>query len=151
LVYANGPLTAHAAYNLNKKDASGSATDSDKMETLFGASYMVGKATVLGMYGKTKTVGNAGAQSALRKGYQLGVKYPLTSTVDSFLTYGRATVQAASTAAEGTAKGTQAGAIYNLSKRTGVYAAYGKTTGDTSAATSSVKGTEFAVGVRHSF
>lgn len=151
LVYANGPLTAHAAYNTNKKVASGSATDSDKNETLFGATYMVGKATVLGMYGKTKTVGNAGAQSDLRKGYQFGVKYPVTATVDSFLTYGRATVQAASTAAEGTAKGTQAGAIYNLSKRTGVYAAYGKTTGDTSVAAATVKGSELAVGVRHSF
>jgi predicted porin len=161
LVYANGPLTAHVAYNLNKILNKGDATVSDKMETMFGGTYTAGKATLLAVYGKDKQTSRVGDQTASRKGYQLGVKYPLTSTVDSFLTYGRATVQAAATAAEGTAKGTQVGAIYNLSKRTGVYAAYGKTTGDTSAVAkattnpvtpdSTVKGTEFAVGVRHSF
>lgn len=162
LVYANGPLTAHVAYNLNKKLAVGDNTKtSDKMETMFGGTYTAGKATLLAVYGKSKEDSQNGDQIKLRKGYQLGVKYPLTSTVDSFLTYGRATVQAAASAAEGTAKGTQMGAIYNLSKRTGVYAAYGKTTGDTSATASAatnpatpdstVKGTEFAVGVRHSF
>lgn len=86
---------------------------------------------------------------------------PSTSKVDSFLTLGRATVQPAARAAEGTAKATQVGAIYKLSKRTGVYAAYGKTTGGTYAVAktttnpvtpdSAVKGTELAVGVRHSF
>jgi predicted porin len=162
LVFANGPVTVHAAYNLNKILAKGDNTKtSDKMETMFGGTYMVGKATLLAVYGKNKEISQNGDQTKSRKGYQLGVKYPLTSTVDSFLTYGRATVQAAATAAEGTAKGTQVGAIYNLSKRTGVYAAYGKTTGDTSATASAatnpatpdstVKGTELAVGVRHSF
>jgi predicted porin len=79
------------------------------------------------------------------------LRYPLTASVDSFLTYGKATVQGASTAAESKAKGVQAGAMYNLSKRTGLYAAYGKTTDDTSATASTVSGKEFAVGIRHAF
>jgi predicted porin len=152
LVYANGPLTVQAAMHQTKLEkAAAAGTQSDKSESVFGASYMIGKATVVAIYGTNKEEDLTGAQTKKRSGYQVGLRYPLTSTVDSFLTYGKATVQAASTAAEGKAKGVQAGAMYNLSKRTGVYAAYGKTSDDTSAAASTVVGKEIAVGIRHAF
>lgn len=122
----------------------------DRKESLIGASYVVGKATLLGMYGRATVEDNLGAQAGKRNAYQLGLRYPITATVDSFLTYGRAKVQTTSGSSEATVKGMQAGAMYNLSKRTGVYAAYGSTTGDLNAATA-LKGTEFAIGVRHTF
>lgn len=152
LVYANGPLTVQAAMHETTLLTSAAAgTQSNKKEQVFGGSYVAGKATLLAMYGSNKEIDLTGAQTKKRTGYQIGLRYPVTPMVDSFLTYGRATVQAASTAAESTAKGTQAGAMYNLSKRTGVYAAYGKTTGDTSAAASTVSGKELAFGIRHTF
>jgi len=152
LIYANGPLSLQAAMHetkLEKNPAAG--TQNDRKESIYGASYMIGSTTLVGMIGDRKETDLTGAQTKKRNGYQIGLRYPLTSMVDTFLTYGKATVQAASTAAEGKASGTQAGAMYNLSKRTGVYAAYGKTTGDTSSAAIASSGKELAFGVRHAF
>ncbi len=169
--YTNGPLSLKAALhrtNLLNPTAAVTASSTanlttgvvtnvaavaatgDRNETLIGASYTIGKATLLGMYGKAKVEDYLGAQAGKRDAYQLGLRYPITPSVDSFLTYGRGKVSTTSGSAEATVKGLQAGAMYNLSKRTGFYAAYGSTTGDLNAATS-VKGTEFAMGLRHSF
>jgi predicted porin len=142
--YANGPLTVQYAHN--KTDVLNNAAG-DKTENLLGASYMVGKTTLMAMTGNTKTLDAAGAQSAKRTGTQLGMKTPVSGSVDAFLTYGTATVTAAAGSTEYKAKGTQAGLINNLSKRTSVYAIYGTTKDDGTV----VKGTDYAIGLRHMF
>jgi predicted porin len=142
LVYANGPLMA--AYGFNKINAVNAAGDKD--ETIMGATYDLGKAKLLLSVGDSKTKDADGAQSASRKATQMGVRYPF-GAIDTFATYGTAKVGTTEGEAETKSKGYQAGAIYNLSKRTGLYTIYGQSKNKEG----SVKNSELAVGVRHSY
>ena len=142
LTYANGPLMVGVAMNATDKvNVAG-----DKDESYMGATYMMGQATLLLASGTTKTKDAAGAQSAKYQGTQVGVRYPF-GKVDTFASYGTGTTNTISGSADVKSTAYQAGAIYNLSKRTGAYAMYGSTKNDTG----SVKKSEMAVGVRHSF
>ena len=142
LVYANGPLMVGVAMNTTDKvNVAG-----DKDESYMGATYKLGQATLLAAAGTTKTKDAAGAQSAKKQGTQIGIRYPF-GKVDTFATYGTATVNTTEGSADVKSTAYQAGAMYNFSKRTGAYAMYGSTKADTG----SVKNSEIAVGVRHSF
>jgi predicted porin len=142
ITYANGPLSV--GYGMHKIDAVNAAGDKD--QSLLGASYKVGAATLVASFGDSKTKDAAGAQSAKRSASQVGVRYPF-GKVDTFLSYSTATDNTTAVSADVKSTAYQAGAIYNLSKRTGAYAAYGSTKNDTGL----VKKSELAVGIRHTF
>ncbi|HQR86933.1 MAG TPA: porin [Limnohabitans sp.] len=142
VAYANGPLmVAYGFHNINAVNAAG-----DKDEAILGATYKMGAATLLASTGTSKTKDAAGAQTVKKAATQVGVKYPF-GKVDTFLTYGTATDNTIVGSADVKSTAYQAGAIYNFSKRTGAYAAYGQNKNETG----SVKNSELAVGVRHSF
>jgi predicted porin len=142
LVYANGPLMVGYAVNaINAVNAAG-----DKDESYLGATYKLGDATLLAASGTTKTKDAAGAQSAKKAANQVGIRYPF-GKVTTFATYGTETDNTTAASADVKGKSYQAGAMYNFSPRTGLYAAYGSN----KAETGSVKRSELAVGVRHSF
>jgi len=142
LAYANGPLmVAYGFNNINAVNAAG-----DKDEAILGATYMLGQATLLVSTGTSKTKDAAGAQSAKKAANQVGIRYPF-GKVTTFATYGTETDNTTAASADVKGKSYQAGAMYNFSARTGLYAAYGSN----KAETGSVKRSELAVGVRHSF
>jgi len=142
IAYANGPLmVAYGFSKINMLNAAG-----DKDEAILGATYKLGQATLLASMGDSKTKDATGVQSAKRSATQFGIRYPF-GMVDTFLSYGTAANNTTAGSADVKSTAYQAGAIYNLSKRTGLYAAYGSSKNDTG----SVKATELAVGVRHSF
>jgi predicted porin len=142
IAYANGPLMVGYGFNkINAVNATG-----DKDEAIFGATYKLGQATLLASMGDSKTKDAAGAQSVKKDATQVGIRYPF-GMVDTFFTYGTAKDSTTVGSAEVKSKAYQAGAIYNLSKRTGLYAAYGQNKNNEG----SIKNSELAVGVRHSF
>lgn len=142
IAYANGPLMVGYGFNnINAVNATG-----DKDESILGATYMLGEATLLASTGTSKTKDAAGAQSVKKSAVQYGVRYPF-GAVTTFLTFGTATDNTIVGSADVKSTAYQAGAMYNLSKRTGAYAAYGSTKNDTG----SVKSSELAVGIRHTF
>jgi predicted porin len=141
LVYSNGPLMVAAGVNnVDKVNAAG-----DRDESIFGATYMLGNATLLVSTGSAKTKNAAGAESDKKEATQVGIRYPF-GAISTFASYGTQTNTAAGAAAV-KSTGYQAGAMYNFSKRTGLYAAYGSNKNDTGNA----KLSELAIGVRHSF
>ena len=145
LAYANGPLTVQYGYNKTNVEA---VSTGDKKESLLGASYKIGSATLMAMTGNFKTLDVNGAQATKRSATQIGVSAPVSGNIEAFLTYGTAKVGTTSTAVEYSAKATQFGLINNLSKRTAVYGLYGSTEKESA---TMVKGTEMAIGIKHSF
>jgi predicted porin len=142
IAYANGPL--FVAYGVNNVNAVNAAGDRD--ESILGATYKLGQATLLVSTGGVKVKDAAGAQSAKKSANQVGIRYPF-GKVTTFASYGTLTDNTISGSADVKSTAYQAGAMYNFSARTGLYAAYGST----KAETGSAKNSELAVGVRHSF
>lgn len=90
---------------------------------------------------------------ANRTAQQIGVRGNFTSNIDGWASVGNGKVSAFG-ASQPTANftGFQLGSNYYLSKRTNLYAIYGKTqTSSVSASAGAVSGSNYAVGVRHTF
>ena len=92
------------------------------------------------------------AQTGKTSGTQLGATVPVTAAATLFASYTAGSVTNNSSSLYDTT-GMQLVANYSLSKRTGIYAAYGETNWKTknTTITSSVKWTQYGVGMRHSF
>jgi predicted porin len=82
---------------------------------------------------------------------QLGVKAPITPTIDVMASYSRGKYQTTSTSQNFGVSGYQLGANYMLSKRTNLYAIYGASNQDTTTASGAAKDTQAVAGIRHTF
>jgi predicted porin len=143
LVYADGPLmVGFGLHNVNKVGA----TAGDRDESILGATYSIAGATLLASTGQVKVKDSAGAQATKKSANQFGIKYPVGS-VDTFATYGTMTDNTIAGSADVKSTSVQVGAMYNFSKRTGLYGIFGQNENKVG----SVKNSELAVGVRHSF
>jgi predicted porin len=98
------------------------------------------------MTGTLKVKDAVGAQASKRTGTQIGIRYPF-GKISTYASYGTAVNNGIAGSADVKSTAYQVGAMYNFSKRTGAYIAQGSTKNDTGP----VKGSELAVGIRHSF
>jgi len=170
LSYVSGKFSAGLAYQaayLNGSTAASTTADIKQVNTAAGASYNFGVAQVFTEYLTFKATNSAGATLTKSAGYELGVKAPVTKTVDVWASvlggsktggdgYTSTTTLNRSLTAiqgQGDVSGFQLGSKYNLSKRTSVYAIGG---------TQSIKGTgtstgnkntatQMALGINHVF
>jgi predicted porin len=142
LIYKAGPLMV--GYGMNNVDQVSVTGDRD--ESVLGATYQLGSATLLAMTGTLKVKDAAGAQASKRTGNQIGIRYPF-GKISTYASYGTQVNNTLVGSADVKSTAYQVGAMYNFSKRTGAYIAQGSTKNDTGP----VKGSELAVGIRHSF
>jgi len=118
-----------------------------------GASYNFGVVEPSLMYYNQKWINNGTpANGGSIAGTQLGVKAPISSTVNLTAAYITGNVQNNGSSLY-TTSGFQAIANYNLSKRSRLYGIYGLTTwnSERTSVTSSVKTTQYGVGLLHTF
>jgi len=149
LTYAAGPLSAQLGYQVedtNVVTPAGVAL-SDQKFTRLGAAYNFGVATAKATYGKVNNVAGVNGNDATD--YQLGVDFPVSSTLTLSTSYAKST-DSKSVGFEQTRKGLGIGASYTLSKRTFLYGGLESDTATNNAAADS-KHSLFAVGMQHRF
>lgn len=140
LSYANGPVAANFAYQVQGEDIFGGAKT--KLTALNG-SYDFGVAKLLASYGQTKI------DVLKATDYQIGVDVPLSAAMTLSAGYARSTDNAAAGDGERTGYGVAVG--YSLSKRTTAYAGFRTSKMDDAAGTKIDEDRLIAVGLRHTF
>jgi len=159
LNYAKGKLTAGIAYLEAKTSTVNTSnvrtSDLKTKETVGGASYNLGFATVGYVYNKRDVNQNfaTGAVTGQveRESHSFSASIPMGAKLVGRVGYGYGEYKGgASNSYNGDLKGMQAALNYNLSKRTMAYVIYGDESREISA-TTKAKAKEYSVGVRHSF
>jgi predicted porin len=171
--YANGPLMLIAGQANIKGEVTGTAGSSvglmsaltanlyklEQKETSFGGTYDLGVAKLFANHLTTKAEGSkAGtvfANNAKRTATEIGVQVPMGAvTAFAKMGTGKTNLLNADIALAGATQykfsGQQVGASYAFSKRTNAYLIYGSAKADMSA-TTDMKNTATAIGLRHSF
>jgi predicted porin len=141
VMYANGPVTAGIGYQ-SEEAAAGAANSMDS--TVFGATYDLGVAKVVGSYNTIKF----GLLEA--KGYQFGVDYPVSAATTVSVGYA-SNESEDSGVTTSNSSGFALQGIYALSKRTNLYAIYNKLSSDNNAGSDLQDASTLGFGVRHSF
>jgi predicted porin len=141
VMYANGPLVAGVGFQSEEKTA-GQVNSMDS--TIFGATYNLGVAKVVGSYNTIKF----GLLEA--KGYQIGVDFPVNAmtTVSAGYASNKSESSGVTTS---NSSGFALQGIYALSKRTNLYTIYNKLSSDNNAGTDLQDASTLGFGVRHSF
>jgi predicted porin len=118
-----------------------------------GATYDFGILKAYAQYINRKATSQINAtQYATRTGQQIGVRGNWTPTIESWASIGTGKYMTfGSTAPTVNFNGWQVGTNYILSKRTNLYGIYGATNTGTSSAGTYFNGSQYAVGVRHTF
>ncbi len=149
--YEGGPLVVGLGYQTEK--ANGAAKTAKF--TQINASYDLGVAKLLGVYGNVKDFTSGGVLTPKTTEYQLGVDVPVGAfTLSGGYARSKDTglaVLPLGGSSEVKRKGFGLGALYALSKRTNLYAGINstKTTGQNAAGDNKVE--VYALGVRHTF
>jgi predicted porin len=164
ITYAAGKLSAGLGYNTVK--IKGAATDDRMQYTSLSANYDFGPLKLFGLASMNAQKNGAGANLGSTNAYEVGVKAPVTATVDvwaSTFTGSRTsdtkTAAALASVSTGVAmpaasmSGWQFGSAYKLSKRTSLYAIYGtqQITGKDASSISKNQSTAGVVGINHTF
>lgn len=149
LTYANGPITAGVAYQEEKTAAVAvpatvpATVAQDKLKySLIGGSYDFGVAKLLGSYNTAKN------GSTKDKEGQIGVVVPFGAAAVSA---GYARSKSESAGVSNTGKGFSLLATYDMSKRTRLYAGAQSVKAHVGNAAAESKGTDYGLGLRHSF
>lgn len=119
-----------------------------------GATYDFGVVKAYAQYINRKAESQIDPTSYIsRTAQQLGVRGNFTKTIEGWASFGNGRYRSfGSNAPTANFSGWQVGSNYILSKRTNLYAIYGATnTGSVSGANNSYNGSQYAVGVRHTF
>ncbi|MDQ3058126.1 MAG: porin [Pseudomonadota bacterium] len=142
--YANGPVYVGLAYQAERL----LPTDRRVNFTRLNGSYDLGVVKLLAGYGRVENQGNSNAET---DEWQIGADFPVSSALTLSGGYARSKDNAA-TVATPNAKRTGVGlaANYSLSKRTAVYGGV-QASKQKQANVPELKGSLYAVGVRHTF
>jgi predicted porin len=152
LNYTVGKLTLDAGQTTLFTHGASTATASNEVIRLLGATYDFGVAKLFVLNAESKTEnGSTNVQSAKNAATEIGVRVPVNAKVDLWANVFDGDGETTAGAGRVDRKGNQIGVGYNFSKRTLAYAMIGQQEETTvsSGATEKVKAT--VVGVRHSF
>lgn len=165
LTYA-GVKNLSVGFAFSQIDLNGATSDVKQLVMGLGASYDLGIVQAFGLYTKASQKLASGTKLNDQTAWELGVRAPISKTIDTWASYlggsstGTGTVAATTLAFSDTAvsgnvdiSGFQLGAKYNFSKRTNIYAVGGtqarKGTGVNIASKNET--TQIALGVNHTF
>lgn len=165
LNYANGPIAAGLAHQIEKDGAGagtiyadqtsltallGAVTDTKRTYTLVNASYDFGVAKVLAGYNTVKATSSATTGNAKANEWNIGAEVPLGSALALGVGYAESQVKLNGVDQNDTT-GYSAALKYTLSKRTFVYGGLTKAEEETAAGVSVSKTTRVFAGISHSF
>lgn len=156
VAYANGPIAAALSYQTEKANGSSVATKF----TQVNASYDFGVVKLLGALGRVKdgfnpsfgvTAAGTGIAVAKSNEYQIGLDFPVSSTVTLSGGYAHSKDTQLAGGPDITRKGFGVAGLYALSKRTNLYVGAQDAKQDSYALVGENKIRMYAVGVRHTF
>ncbi len=165
LNYANGPIAAGLAHQIEKDanvgagtiaDASnlsallGVTTVSKRTYTLLNGSYDLGVAKLLAGYNTVKATSTAVAGTAKANEWNIGAEVPFSSALALGVGYSESQVKLNGVDQNDTT-GYSAALKYALSKRTFTYVGLTRTEEETAAGASVNKSTNYFVGIQHAF
>jgi predicted porin len=143
-----------ATTSLPATETQGSQTNVKLNDVYAAATYDFGVVKAFGAYTNRKITGALNSNQYLkRSGQQLGVRSFITPKVEGWASIGNGKYQAFGTTTSANFNAWQLGTNYWLSKRSNVYGIYGQqlTSSSGQTANQGAAGSQFALGVRHTF